>query len=201
MDIALAAVGLGVTAPLQLGAAVAVRLTMGRPVLFRQRRPGLRGEVFEMVKFRTMKDVDPSKGLVSDEDRLTRTGQFLRSTSIDELPALLNVLRGDMSLVGPRPLLVDYLPLYTEEQARRHEVRPGLTGLAQVSGRNGLSWEDRFRLDVAYVDSWSVRGDLQIILRTVVTALRRDGISADGQATMTRFTGSAAPAGAPVTSA
>lgn len=192
MDIAVAAAGLVATAPLQLAAAVAVRATMGRPVLFRQRRPGLRGRAFEMVKFRTMHHVDDARGRVADADRLTKVGRVLRSTSVDELPTLWNVLRGDMSIVGPRPLLVEYLPLYSHEQARRHEMRPGLTGLAQVSGRNTVSWEDRFRLDVEYIDNWSLRLDLEILARTVAAVLRRQGISADGEATMTPFRGSVA---------
>lgn len=191
LDIGMAGAGLLLTAPLQLGAAAAIRLTMGKPVLFRQRRPGLHGRVFEMVKFRTMHHTDDARGLVADADRLTSTGQFLRSTSIDELPTLWNVLRGDMSIVGPRPLLEEYLDLYTPEQARRHEVRPGLTGLAQVSGRNALSWEDRFGLDSEYVDNWSLRGDIAILLQTVVSVLKREGISAEGAATMPRFQGAA----------
>jgi lipopolysaccharide/colanic/teichoic acid biosynthesis glycosyltransferase len=189
-DVALAAVGLIVTAPVQLGAAAAIRVSMGSPVLFRQARPGLHGQVFEMVKFRTMHHVDEARGRVTDADRLTAVGQFLRSTSIDELPTLWNVLKGDMSLVGPRPLLVEYLERYTPEQARRHEVRPGLTGLAQVSGRNSLSWEERFALDIEYVDSQSLALDMTILAKTVLATLRREGISAEGEATMTRFTGS-----------
>ncbi|QFG70369.1 sugar transferase [Ornithinimicrobium pratense] len=192
IDIAVASAGLVATAPLQLAAAAAVRATMGKPVLFRQKRPGLRGHVFEMVKFRSMHHVDDGRGRVADADRLTRVGRALRSTSVDELPTLWNVLRGDMSIVGPRPLLVEYLPLYSPEQARRHEMRPGLTGLAQVSGRNTVSWEDRFRLDVEYIDNWSLRLDFQILARTVAAVLRREGISADGQATMTPFGGSGA---------
>lgn len=192
LDIALAGTGLILTAPIQLGAAAAIRLSMGKPVLFVQQRPGKDGEVFRMVKFRTMRHVDDSRSLVSDAERLTRVGQLLRSTSIDELPTLWNVVKGDMSLVGPRPLLVQYLDLYSPDQARRHEVRPGLTGLAQISGRNNLSWEDRFRLDVEYVDSWSLLEDFRILLRTVGAVLKRDGIAAEGEATMARFTGSQA---------
>nr|WP_134774942.1 sugar transferase [Ornithinimicrobium flavum] len=193
MDLAVAVVGLAATAPIQAVAAVAIRCTMGRPVLFRQQRPGLNGQIFEMVKFRTMHHVDTVRGRVTDEERLTKLGQLLRSTSVDELPTLWNVLRGDMSIVGPRPLLVEYLPLYSPEQARRHDMRPGLTGLSQVSGRNAVSWDERFRLDVAYVDGWSLRGDVEILLRTVAAVVKRDGISAEGEATMTAFRGSAAP--------
>src|SRR5690606_37699413 len=145
----------------------AVWASMGRPVLFRQARPGLHGEPFEMVKLRTMHEPDGSTARATDADPLTRTGRLLRSLSLDELPTLWNVLRGEMSIVGPRPLLVDYLELYSPEQARRHEVRPGLTGLAQVAGRNAISWEERLRLDVEYVDTWTVLGDLAIILRTM----------------------------------
>ena len=162
--------------------AVVVRLTMGRPVLFRQLRTGLHGRVFEICKFRTMRE-----GTGPDELRLTRVGRFLRSTSLDELPELLNVLRGDMSLVGPRPLLVRYLDRYTPEQARRHDVRPGLTGLAQVAGRNATSWEQRLALDVEYVDTRSFLGDVRIIARTVVMVLRREGIGAEGHVSMPEF--------------
>ncbi|MFC7491473.1 MULTISPECIES: sugar transferase [unclassified Knoellia] len=176
--------------PVQAVVAVAVRRKLGSPVLFSQERPGLGGRVFVMRKFRTMLEPDPAKGLVTDADRLTPFGTFLRSTSLDELPTLWNIVRGDMSLVGPRPLLVRYLDRYSPEQARRHEVRPGLTGLAQVSGRNTVSWEQRLGLDVEYVDNHSFRGDLSIIARTVAAVLRRDGISAEGDVTMPEFMGS-----------
>jgi lipopolysaccharide/colanic/teichoic acid biosynthesis glycosyltransferase len=182
--------------PAQAVVAVLVRQRLGRPVLFRQVRPGLHGEPFEMVKFRTMLNPDPAAGLVSDEDRLTRLGRVLRATSLDELPSLWNIVKGDMSLVGPRPLLMRYLPRYTPEQARRHEVRPGLTGLAQVSGRNALTWEQKFELDVAYVDRHTVRGDVKILFATVGKVLRRDGIAAEDSATMTEFMGSPAARGA-----
>jgi lipopolysaccharide/colanic/teichoic acid biosynthesis glycosyltransferase len=188
MDVAVSAVGLVVSAPIQLVTAGVVLVAHGRPVLFRQPRPGRDGVVFELVKFRTMRHPDAVH--VTDADRLTPVGQFLRSTSLDELPTLWNVLKGDMSLVGPRPLLVEYLPRYTTEQARRHEVRPGVTGLAQVSGRNGVAWEDKFALDVEYVDRRSLRLDLQILARTVRAVLRRQGISGEGEATMSVFTGS-----------
>ena len=163
---------------------------LGSPVFFRQRRPGLYGEPFEMVKFRTMTDArGPDGQLLPDAERLTPFGLFLRSTSLDELPELWNVVKGDMSLVGPRPLLMEYLPLYSAEQARRHEVRPGVTGWAQVNGRNALSWEDKFRLDVWYVDNHSLWLDLKILWLTVRKVLVREGISADGEATMSKFTG------------
>lgn len=189
IDIAASAAGLIVLSPVMGATALAVRLSMGKPVLFRQERPGKDGGSFNMLKFRTMHHLNPAKGLVDDASRLTEVGKFLRSTSLDELPELINVLRGDMSIVGPRPLLVKYLDLYTPRQARRHEVRPGITGLAQVSGRNGLSWEERFELDVQYVDNWSLLADAKILLDTILVVLKRDGIAEEGQATMTEFTG------------
>jgi lipopolysaccharide/colanic/teichoic acid biosynthesis glycosyltransferase len=168
-----------------------IRHKLGSPVLFRQVRPGLHGRPFTMVKFRTMTDEHGlGGGLLPDAQRLTPFGRFLRSSSLDELPELWNVLRGEMSLVGPRPLLMEYLPLYTHEQARRHEVRPGITGWAQVNGRNAISWEDKFALDVWYVDNRSLWLDLKILWRTVRKVLVRDGISAAGQATMPKFNGS-----------
>ncbi|OLT28577.1 hypothetical protein BJF82_03305 [Kytococcus sp. CUA-901] len=191
LDLALALPALVLSLPIQAAAAVAIRATMGSPVFFRQTRPGLHGEPFEMVKFRTMHLVDEASGRVTDEQRMTAVGSFLRSTSIDELPTLWNIVKGDMSLVGPRPLLMKYLPLYSPTQARRHEAKPGLTGLAQASGRNALSWEERFDLDVEYVDHQSLALDLHIIAMTVGAVLRRDGIAQEGQATMTEFTGSA----------
>jgi len=164
---------------------------LGLPVLFRQVRPGMHGKPFEMIKFRTMLDaVDAQGNVLPDEVRLTPFGRFLRSTSLDELPELWNVLKGDMSLVGPRPLLMEYLPLYSPEQARRHEVRPGVTGWAQVNGRNAISWEDKFKLDVWYVDNQSLWLDLRIIFLTIRKVVVRDGISAEGEATMSKFTGS-----------
>lgn len=189
MDLALTTPALLVSLPVQAATAVAIRLTIGRPVLFRQQRPGFRGEPFEMLKFRTMHLADPSRGLVSDSERMTRLGSFLRSTSLDELPTLWNIVKGDMSLVGPRPLLVRYLSRYSPEQARRHEVRPGLTGLAQVSGRNSLSWEEKFARDIEYVDNSSLVMDVRIIARTAINVLRRDGISAAGESTMPEFEG------------
>lgn len=181
-DLGVGAVALAVAAMPMAAIAVAIRVSMGRPVLFAQRRPGRHGELFTLYKFRTMRT-----GSGPDADRLTRLGRFLRSMSLDELPELWNVLRGDMSLVGPRPLLVEYLDHYTPEQARRHDVRPGITGLAQVSGRNAATWEERLALDVRYVDERSMALDLRILGRTLRAVLRREGISAEGHATMPRF--------------
>ena len=178
------------TLPLQAVIAILIRKKLGPPVLFRQKRPGLDGKVFELMKFRTMRDALTGEGPGSDGDRLTPFGQRLRSLSLDELPTLLNVIRGDMSLVGPRPLLVEYLGRYTLEQARRHEVRPGVTGLAQVSGRNALTWEEKFRLDVEYVDRRSLKFDVKILINTIAPVLGRHGISENGVPTMTEFKGS-----------
>jgi lipopolysaccharide/colanic/teichoic acid biosynthesis glycosyltransferase len=190
LDIGLAATALVLAAPVLLLVAIAVRVNLGGPVLFRQQRPGLHGRPFTMVKFRTMRDALGRDGRpLPDADRLTTFGTLLRSTSLDELPELWNVVRGDMSLVGPRPLLMEYLDRYTPEQARRHEVRPGVTGWAQVNGRNALSWEERFRLDVWYVEHRSLRLDLRILLRTLALVLRRTGVSAQGDATMPVFQG------------
>jgi sugar transferase EpsL len=187
-DITVSAVALVVLAPVMGLIALAVWRTMGRPVLFRQARPGLHGKPFVMYKFRTMRDLRDAEGnLLPDEARLTPFGRWLRATSLDELPELVNVLRGEMSLVGPRPLLMEYLERYTPEQARRHEVKPGITGWAQIHGRNNLSWEERLRLDVWYVDHWSLWLDLKILWRTLWMVLRREGISAQGHATMPRF--------------
>jgi len=190
LDVVGAAVGLVVLSPLLLAIAIALRLAHGSPVLFRQPRPGRFGVPFELCKFRTMADRRGADGaLLPDADRVTPLGRFLRRTSLDELPELLNVLKRDMSLVGPRPLLVEYLPRYTAEQARRHEVRPGITGWAQVNGRNAQTWGDRFALDVWYVDHASLRLDLEILGRTVSTVLRGEGISEGGHATKENFTG------------
>jgi lipopolysaccharide/colanic/teichoic acid biosynthesis glycosyltransferase len=168
-----------------------IRRRLGSPVFFTQVRPGLHGRPFKMVKFRTMTDErGPDGALLPDAQRLTPFGRFLRASSLDELPELWNVLKGDMSLVGPRPLLMEYLPLYAPGQARRHEVRPGITGWAQVNGRNAISWEDKFKLDVWYVDNQSLWLDIKVLLLTVKKVLVRDGISAQGEATMPRFTGS-----------
>jgi lipopolysaccharide/colanic/teichoic acid biosynthesis glycosyltransferase len=193
LDVTVAALMLVVTAPLMLVVAVLVAWRLGRPVFFRQQRPGLHGRALTLVKFRTMRDPDPQRGMVTDADRMTRLGRVLRSTSVDELPTFWNILRGDMSLVGPRPLLMHYLDLYTPEQARRHLVRPGLTGLAQVRGRNALTWEARFDLDVWYVEHRTVRLNMRILAETFLTVLRRDGIAAEGEATMPQFTGSSTP--------
>ena len=189
LDLVVAVPILLLSLPVQAVAALAIRLTMGSPVLFRQTRPGLNGQPFEMRKFRTMHPIDSSRGWTDDSSRLTRLGALLRSTSIDELPTVWNIIRGDMSLVGPRPLLMSYLGRYSPLQARRMEVLPGLTGLAQVNGRNAQTWDERFAWDVEYVDSASLRTDLRILLKTVLTVARRDGISADGEATMPEFKG------------
>jgi len=192
LDLTVASAALVATAPVQAVVAVAVAKNLGTPVLFRQARPGRDGAIFTLVKFRTMKEVDEDAGLVTDEQRMTRFGQLLRSTSLDELPSLWNVVRGDMSIVGPRPLLPAYLPLYSAEQARRHEVRPGITGLAQTSGRNALSWAQRFTLDVAYVDRRSAALDLRILWATVRTVFTREGVAEEGGVTMTPFAGAEA---------
>lgn len=193
IDILAGFAALIVLAPLIVVVAVLVRTKLGSPVLFRQQRPGLRGRPFVMLKFRTMTDErDRSGNLLGDERRLTPFGRFLRSTSLDELPELINVVKGEMSLVGPRPLLMSYLPLYTPEQARRHEVRPGVTGWAQVNGRNELGWERRFDLDVWYIDHRSVLLDLKILWMTVAKVFRREGISQSNHATVEPFRGSEA---------
>jgi lipopolysaccharide/colanic/teichoic acid biosynthesis glycosyltransferase len=193
IDVVVSATGLMVTGPAILGAAVVVRATLGAPVFFRQERPGLHGKPFHIWKFRTMTDErSPDGKLLPDERRLTRVGRFLRSSSIDELPQLLNVLKGEMSLVGPRPLLMRYLSRYTPRQARRHDVPPGITGLTAVRGRNALSWEEKFELDVQYVENWSLALDLQILGETALKVLNRRGIAKEGHATMPEFMGSGA---------
>lgn len=190
-DTAVSLVLITILSPVIITIAMLIRGKLGRPVVFRQVRPGLYGHPFMMMKFRSMTDErDASGNLLPDERRLTAFGRFLRSTSLDELPELWNVIKGDMALVGPRPLLVEYLPLYSPEQARRHEVRPGITGWAQVNGRNALSWEEKFALDVWYVDNRSFWLDIKILLLTVKRVMSRDGINAAGEATMSRFTGS-----------
>jgi len=190
-DIILAGLGLVVLFPVLVVLSLMISAQMGRPVLFKQMRPGLNGKPFCMYKFRTMTSEKDEKGiLLPDEQRLTRLGRFLRSTSLDELPELFNVLKGDMSLVGPRPLLMQYLERYTPEQARRHEVKPGITGWAQVNGRNAITWEKKFALDVWYVDNWSLWLDIKILAITVVKVFKREGISAAGEATMPEFMGS-----------
>lgn len=192
LDLAVAVPALVVSAPVQAVVAVAVRWRLGSPVLFRQTRPGLHAQPFELVKFRTMLPIDESSGRVDDASRMTALGSFLRATSLDELPTLWNVVRGDMSLVGPRPLLMQYVNRYTPQQARRHEVRPGLTGLAQVRGRNAVAWCDRLRLDVEYVDTACLAMDLRILTRTLFLVVSRRGVSAAGAATMPEFLGPAA---------
>ncbi len=190
MDLAGAGLGLLLLAPVLACVAAAIRWKLGSPVLFRHRRPGLHGRPFEMFKFRTMTDQRDQRGeLLPDAQRLTRLGRFLRSTSLDELPELFNVWRGEMSLVGPRPLLMEYLDRYTPDQARRHAVKPGITGWAQINGRNAISWDEKFALDVWYVDNRSLGLDLRILLTTVWTVFRRQGISADSHATMPEFKG------------
>ncbi len=190
-DLLLAGVALLVLSPVLILLSVLVRRKLGSPVLFRQERPGLHGRPFMMVKFRTMTDARDAQGqLLPDAERLPPFGRWLRSTSLDELPELWNVLRGDMSLVGPRPLLMRYLPLYNERQRRRHEVRPGVTGWAQINGRNALGWEERFEMDVWYVDNQSLRLDARILWLTIRKVLVREGISAAGEATMPEFKGS-----------
>ncbi|WP_138555853.1 sugar transferase [Pseudoalteromonas sp. S1727] len=177
--------------PVIVVVAVLIRFKLGSPILFTQDRPGLNGKIFKMMKFRTMLDGKDKQGnLLPDDERMTPFGAFLRSTSLDELPGLFNVLKGDMSLVGPRPLLVQYLPLYSAEQARRHNVRPGITGWAQVNGRNAISWEQKFKLDVWYVDNQSLLLDFKILLLTVKKVFVREGISADGHVTIEPFKGS-----------
>jgi lipopolysaccharide/colanic/teichoic acid biosynthesis glycosyltransferase len=194
LDITVSASALLLLAPVMGIVAWQIRRKLGSPVLFRQERPGRHGRPFEMIKFRSMRNGFDAHGRVlPDDQRLTPFGSFLRSTSLDELPGLWNVLKGEMSLVGPRPLLMEYLPLYSPRQYRRHDVRPGVTGWAQVNGRNALSWEDKFRLDVWYVEHQSFRLDMKILLLTVKKVVQRDGIRAEGEATTTRFTGSGLP--------
>lgn len=189
-DIGASALGLTLLSPIIAIVALQIRRKLGSPVFFQQTRPGKDGKPFQMVKFRTMLDAEDKHGSpLPDDQRMTPFGAFLRSTSLDELPELWNVLKGDMSLVGPRPLLMEYLPLYSREQFRRHEVRPGVTGWAQVNGRNAISWEDKFKLDIWYVDNRSFWLDIKILLLTVKKVLVRDGISGEGEVTMSKFTG------------
>lgn len=189
-DITAASAALVVLAPVYIVTAYKVKENLGSPVLFRQTRPGLHGIPFEMIKFRSMKDATDSEGnLLPDSERLTDFGKALRNTSLDELPGLWNVIKGDMSLVGPRPLLMEYLPLYSEEQKRRHLMRPGITGYAQVNGRNNVAWEERFKLDTWYVDNHSLLLDIKILLKTVKKVFIKEGISEEGEATMSHFKG------------
>ena len=193
LDLVVGGIAVLLLSPVLLVVAVLIRLKLGSPVLFRQQRPGLGGRPFVMLKFRTMSDARDSKGqLLPDEVRLGRFGRWLRASSLDELPEIFNVLAGDMSLVGPRPLLMEYLPLYTHEQNRRHAVRPGITGWAQVNGRNAISWGEKFALDVWYVDYWSLGLDMRIIWMTVLRVLRREGISQEGRVTVDKFRGNRA---------
>ncbi|WOE28753.1 sugar transferase [Acinetobacter towneri] len=190
LDIIIASIALILLSPLYAFVAYKVKKNLGSPVLFRQVRPGLHGKPFEMIKFRTMKDaVDEQGNPLPDSERLTPFGQMLRSTSLDEMPELWNVIKGDMSIVGPRPLLMEYLPLYSPEQAKRHDVRPGMTGHAQVNGRNAIGWEEKFKLDTWYVENQSIWLDFKIMFKTVHKVLAKDDISAEGEATMTKFTG------------
>ena len=190
LDIIIASIALILLSPLYFYVAHKVKKNLGSPVLFRQVRPGLNGKPFEMIKFRSMKDaVDAQGNLLPDSERLTPFGKMLRSSSLDEMPELWNVIKGDMSIVGPRPLLMEYLPLYNQEQAKRHLVRPGMTGHAQVNGRNAISWEEKFKLDTWYVENQSVWLDFKIMLKTVKKVLAKDDINEAGEATMTKFTG------------
>lgn len=189
-DIIIASIALILLSPLYVFVAYKVKKNLGSPVLFRQVRPGLHGKPFEMIKFRTMKDaVDEQGNPLPDSERLTAFGQMLRSTSLDEMPELWNVIKGDMSIVGPRPLLMEYLPLYSSEQAKRHDVRPGMTGHAQVNGRNAISWEEKFKLDTWYVENQSIWLDFKIMLKTVKKVIAKDDINEAGEVTMTKFTG------------
>ena len=190
MDFLIAALSIIIFSPLLIFLAILVRVKLGGPVIFKQERPGLNGKVFKLYKFRTMTDAKDENGnLLDDEYRLTSFGKKLRSTSLDELPELYNILKGDMSIVGPRPLLVKYLPLYNDEQKRRHDVRPGLTGLAQVSGRNAITWTEKFNKDIEYVDNVSLGLDISIFFKTIYCVLKKEGINSDSAATMEDFTG------------
>ena len=194
LDIVIASSALVLLSPVYAFVAYKVRKNLGSPVLFRQVRPGLNGKPFEMIKFRSMKDaVDAQGNSLPDSERLTPFGQMLRSSSLDEMPELWNVIKGEMSIVGPRPLLMEYLPLYNEQQAKRHNVRPGITGYAQVNGRNAISWEKKFELDTWYVENRSLWLDFKIMLKTVQKVLSKDDISAEGEATMSKFTGTSEP--------
>ena len=190
LDFLLSLIAIIILSPVLLIIAILVRIKLGSPVLFKQERPGKNEKIFTLYKIRTMTDKKDEKGnLLPDEDRLTKFGKILRSTSLDELPELFNILKGDMSIVGPRPLLVEYLELYNEEQKHRHDVRPGLTGLAQISGRNSISWEEKFKDDIKYVNKVTFINDVKIILKTIVKVFKREGISQEGNATIEKFTG------------
>ncbi|MBO0387398.1 sugar transferase [Staphylococcus simulans] len=191
IDLAIGSSVFLVSAPILVGASVAIAKSMGRPVLFKQQRPGLNGEPFYIYKFRTMTDARDDQGeLLPDEQRMTKVGSFIRKTSIDELPQLINVIKGDLSLVGPRPLLMEYLPLYSQEQKKRHLVKPGITGWAQVNGRNAISWEAKFKLDVLYVENQSFKLDMYILYKTFINVLNRKDVSAKDHVTMEKFRGS-----------
>ena len=190
LDILLSFIALVILSPVIIVVAILVRIKLGKPVLFKQERPGKDAKIFRMYKFRTMTDAKDENGeLLPDAVRLTRFGKILRSTSLDELPELINILKGDMSIIGPRPLLIEYLPLYNEEQTHRHDVRPGLTGLAQINGRNLVDWESRFKLDVEYVNNLTFKMDLKIILNTIKTVIKKEGISDSAGITMEKFKG------------
>lgn len=190
LDFTLSLIALIILSPLYLVLAILVRIKLGSPIIFKQERPGLNEKIFTLYKFRTMTDEKDENGkLLPDEVRLTKFGKFLRSTSLDELPELINIIKGDMSIVGPRPLLVEYLPLYNEKQKCRHNVRPGLTGYAQISGRNSISWEEKFNDDLMYIENITFMEDLKIILKTALKVIKREGISQEGNATMEKFTG------------
>jgi len=190
MDIGLSLIALLMLSPLLVVVAVLVRIKLGSPVLFKQQRPGKDEKIFKIYKFRTMTDKKDNDGdLLPDKDRLTKFGRFLRSTSVDELPALINIIKGNMSIIGPRPLLVEYLDLYNEKQSRRHDVRPGLSGVAQISGRNAISWDDKFDLDVEYIDHISFIDDMKIILKTIYKVIKKEDINSKNFVTMSKFTG------------
>ena len=191
LDLTTASIAILILSPIILSVGLLNRIFLGKPIIFSQQRPGRNGVPFRLLKFRTMKDAVDSRGRpLPDAERLTRYGKFLRSTSMDELPGLWNVVKGEMSLVGPRPLLMEYLPLYTKEQARRHDVRPGITGWAQVNGRNAISWDEKFAADIWYVDNQSLALDIKIFILTIGKVIKKDGVSAEGEATMPRFSGS-----------
>ena len=190
LDFTLSLIALIILSPIYLVLAILVRIKLGSPIIFKQERPGLNEKIFTLYKFRTMTDEKDENGkLLPDEVRLTKFGKFLRSTSLDELPELINIIKGDMSIVGPRPLLVEYLPLYNEKQRCRHNVRPGLTGYAQISGRNSISWEEKFDDDLMYIENITFTEDLKIVLKTALKVIKREGISQEGNATMEKFTG------------
>ncbi|OFS62180.1 sugar transferase [Nosocomiicoccus sp. HMSC09A07] len=190
-DVVASTAGILLTAPIMIGSAILISRNLGKPVIFKQTRPGLDGKPFDIYKFRSMSnDVDENGELLPDHLRMTKTGEFIRNTSIDELPQLFNVLKGDISIVGPRPLLMEYLPLYNDEQLKRHDVKPGITGWAQVNGRNAITWEDKFKLDVWYVENQSFSLDMYVIFLTVKNVLKRKDISADNHVTIEKFKGS-----------